>query len=257
MKITEDYMGNVFNGEKVHGLKRVSEDWGPTRHSHPSFCGVERRWSADDPLPVNSISSQELAEMTDKITCRRCRSILGLSNPEKMEIRGDYTMEIGGDYMGNVFNGRTVHGLKRSANGPTPNSTFCGCDHRWSTDDPSTGSTISSPALFRLAKKITCKRCRSILGLSNELKVVNSLPSPEKPDYYLVLDTGRGDNEPNAIPIAIAEDIDELKEILCEKVELIEPEYVNDNYKVVGVKEIKELNFEIIFKGYDVILTKQ
>lgn len=72
MKIREDYIGNITNGETVHGLKRLPEDT-RGREPHPSFCGCDHRWSADDP-----VRNEDVNGLAEKITCKRCRSILGL-----------------------------------------------------------------------------------------------------------------------------------------------------------------------------------
>ena len=154
------------------------------------------------------------------------------------------------DYIGNVFNGETIHGLKQRPESELPAySTFCGLDHRWSTDDPPTGSPVSSRELAKIAEKITCKRCRSILGLSYE--------HSEKPDYFLIIDTSVSSLPSN---VTACETLGEIKEYIKKVIqdEDIDLSTCNtDRFRVVGVKEVSDIRIDIIPKGYDVILTKQ
>ncbi len=78
-KIRKDYVGNVYKGRKVHGLKRDINKSGDSTQlpTLSSFCYYRFGWDAPK---ESSSNSRELAKIAERITCKRCRSILGLSN---------------------------------------------------------------------------------------------------------------------------------------------------------------------------------
>jgi hypothetical protein len=160
-----------------------------------------------------------------------------------MKITEDHIRE---DYMGNVYNGETIHGLKRWLKivRTASHTTFCGGFYRWAADKPV--DRMSDEYRKLTAEKITCKRCRSILGLENK--------SSDEPDYYLILDT----SNPNKIyPIVACKTQSGLKFDIHNLIDQNDSKYVEDNCRIVGVKEVSNIKIDIIPKGYDIILTKQ
>ncbi len=144
------------------------------------------------------------------------------------------------DHVGNTA-GKVIHGVKKadySHNGS--NKSYCGLlAWHW----------VPKSEVGGMVQQITCKACRKILGLSNKHN--------EKPDYYLILDTGGGEGEFNSTPVAVSEDIDEIKEIIDHEIERVGLEYIEDNYRVVGIKEMEDILISIKPKGYEITLTKQ
>ncbi len=79
MKIRDDYIGNSRNtSETVHGLKKAERHW---MDPHVLLCGTTRgSWNIDF---ANGTKDKE--ELVEKVTCKSCRRILGLSHKHQGE----------------------------------------------------------------------------------------------------------------------------------------------------------------------------
>ncbi len=137
-------------------------------------------------------------------------------------------MKIRKDYVGNVSKGKTIHGLKYNTHKPTCIDLFCGCNPNGTTHHI---SAEKIPEINRkaIAETITCKRCRSIIGLSDE--------ASEKPDYYLIIDT-RDENNPHILELV--DSVEEAEKALEWKLNE-EGETLDSicRFRVTGVVEVE------------------
>lgn len=159
-------------------------------------------------------------------------------------------MKIREDYVGNVVRGKTIHGLKYNTLNRSSIVLFCGSNYNGCAHHRS-AEKLSEVDKKSLAETITCNRCRHILGMSNK-----SPKKSEKPDYFLIIDTASGIPKV-LVPVAACRSTKELKDILDHEAGRQGFDHVKTYYQVVGLKKVEDIHFDIIPKGYDVVLTKQ